>query len=73
VFQGKSPTALCEQLRDPARNNHRTLADLLEHVSHDPLVLWGWEPGGKRTLPPLTHDAFVAAFTTWVAGGGACP
>lgn len=73
VFQGKTPTALCEQLRDPARNKHRTLAELLEHVAHDPLVLWGWAPGGKRTTPPLSHDAFVAAFTTWVDGGGACP
>jgi len=49
------------------------LAQLLEHVSHDPLVLWGWNPGGNRTTPPLAHDKFVAAFTTWVASDGACP
>ncbi|HEX4417242.1 MAG TPA: hypothetical protein VH165_05045 [Kofleriaceae bacterium] len=73
VFEGKTTTALCEQLKDPARNNHRTLAMLLDHVTHDPLVLWGWSPGGKRTTPPLTHDAFVVAFTTWVDSGGACP
>lgn len=73
VFQGKTVTALCEQLRDPERNNHKSLAQLLEHVSHDALVLWGWNPGGKRTRPPLPHDRFVAAFTTWAAGGGACP
>jgi hypothetical protein len=73
VFEGKTVSALCEQLKDPARNNKRTLAMLLDHVSHDPLVLWGWNPGGKRTVPPLSHDAFVAAFTTWVGSGGACP
>ncbi|MCE9576900.1 MAG: hypothetical protein K8W52_27385 [Deltaproteobacteria bacterium] len=73
VFQGKSVHALCEQLKDPAQNNKRSLADLLEHVSHDPLVLWGWSPGGTRTLPPLTHDVFVAAFQAWVASDGACP
>lgn len=73
VFQGKTVTALCEQLKDPARNGHKTLAQLLEHVSHDPLVLWGWKPGGKRTTPPLPHAKFVAAFATWVAGDGACP
>jgi hypothetical protein len=73
VFEGKSLTALCEQLKDPARNKQRTLAMLLDHVSHDPLVLWGWSPGGKRTVPPLSHDAFVAAFTTWVDSDGACP
>jgi hypothetical protein len=73
VFEGLTPSALCLQLRDPAKNNKRTLEMLLEHVSSDPLVLWGWSPGGKRTLPPLSHDAFVAAFKIWVASGGACP
>ena len=73
VFQGKSATALCEQLKDPAHNRGRSLAQLLEHATSDPIVLWGWAPGGKRTLPPLTHAQFVTAFQTWVAGDGACP
>ena len=73
VFQGKTVTALCEQLKDPAHNGQKTLAQLLEHVSHDPLVLWGWSPGGERSTPPLPHDKFVTAFSTWVASGGACP
>ncbi|HKE16689.1 MAG TPA: hypothetical protein VKB80_17570 [Kofleriaceae bacterium] len=73
VFEGKTRTALCEQLRDPARNGKRTLEQLLEHVSSDPLVLWGWNPGGRRTVPPLSHRAFVASFRTWVDSGGACP
>jgi hypothetical protein len=73
VFEGKTVPALCEQLRDPARNGAKSLAALLEHVTKDGLVLWGWAPGGKRTLPPLTHPQFVAAFQTWVASNGACP
>jgi hypothetical protein len=73
VFQARAPGALCEQLKDPKQNGGKTLAQLLEHVAHDPLVLWGWKPGGKRSLPPLSHDRFVAAFTTWVGSGGACP
>jgi len=73
VFQGKTPTALCEQLKDPARNGRKTLAQLVEHVAHDPLVLWGWSPGGKRSIPPLSHANFVAAFTAWVAAGAPCP
>ena len=73
VFQGKSPTALCEQLRDPKQTHGKDLAALLDHVTHVPLVRWGWEPGGGRTLPPLDHAAFVAAFTAWVASSGACP
>jgi hypothetical protein len=73
IFQGRSPTALCEQLRDPSRNGGKDLTALLEHVEHDPLVLWGWQPGGKRTLPPMSHEAFVRAFRAWVNADGACP
>jgi hypothetical protein len=73
VFEGLSVSALCRQLRDPARNGKRSLDDLLEHVSSDALVLWGWTPGGRRTVPPLSHAAFVAAFRVWVASNGACP
>lgn len=73
IFEGRTPRALCEQLRDPQQNGGRSLAELLHHVEHDPLVRWGWNPGGARTKPPLAHAAFVAAFARWVAGGGACP
>jgi hypothetical protein len=73
VFQGHTPASLCRQLRDPKQNGKRSLADLLEHVRSDPLVLWAWKPGGERTVPPLSHDKFVAAFARWVAGRGACP
>ena len=73
VFQGLSPTALCEQTKDPARNGHKDARALLEHVGHDPLVLWGWAPGGSRSVPPLSHDAFVAAWKTWTDSGFACP
>jgi len=73
VFQGRTATALCQQLKDPAQTGGKNLAQLLEHVSHDALVLWGWSPGKGRTLAPLSHDRFVAAFQTWVDSGGACP
>lgn len=73
VFEGLSVRALCEQLREPARNGGKSLAELTEHVAHDPLVLWGWKPGGRRTKPPLTHARFVAAFRTWVDSGAECP
>jgi hypothetical protein len=73
IFEGRTPAQLCAQLKDPEQNGHKTLDQLLHHVGHDPLVLWGWNPGGKRTKPPLAHDAFVAEFKTWVESGGACP
>lgn len=73
IFQNRTPNQLCEQLKRPADNGNRSLADLLHHVSHDKLVLWGWAPGGDRTPVSVPHDRFVAAMKTWVDGGGACP
>lgn len=73
IFQGRTAAELCRQLKDPARNGGKDMQALLEHVTADPLVLWGWKPGGDRTKPPLSHEEFVAAFETWVESGGACP
>lgn len=72
-FRGHTPASLCAQLKDPAQNGERSLAELQHHISEDPLVLWGWDPGGDRTRPPVSHARFVEAFDTWVRGGGACP
>lgn len=73
IFEGRKARALCEQLKDPKRNGQRSLHDLLKHVTVDPLILWAWNPGGKRTKPPMSHQFFVAAFATWVDSNGACP
>jgi hypothetical protein len=73
VFEGKSPRQLAEQLKDPKRNGGKTLEQLLDHVEHDNLVLWGWEPGDGRTKPPLAHAQFAKKFREWVAKGAASP
>jgi cytochrome c5 len=73
AIQGESAGQFCRQLKDPAKNGHRTLAQIIEHVSSDDLVGWGWNPGDCRTLPPLSRPEFVAAMKTWVDNGAACP
>jgi hypothetical protein len=73
VFQGKSPRELADQLKDPKRNGGKTLEQLIEHVTTDKLVLWGWEPGEGRTRPPLSHDEFTRRFREWVEKGAASP
>jgi hypothetical protein len=73
VFEGRSPAALCRQLKDHTHNGGRSLDDLAEHMAHDPLVLWAWNPGPGRTLPPMPHPTFVAHVRAWVAAGGPCP
>jgi len=73
VIQGETAGQFCRQLKDPAKNGHRSLAQIIEHVSSDELVGWGWNPGDGRTLPPLDRPEFVAAMKTWVDNGAACP
>lgn len=73
IFERRSVTSLCLQLRDPAHNGRRSLTDLHEHIARDPLVLWGWDPGGDRSPPPLSHAEFDVAFKAWVDAGGICP
>ena len=46
---------------------------LLEHVSHDKLVLWGWDPGVGRAPVDVPHKDFVAAFQRWTEAGAPCP
>jgi cytochrome c5 len=73
VIEGETPGQFCRQLKDPAQNGHRSLAQIMEHVSQDSLVGWGWNPGDGRTLPPLNRPDFVAAMQQWVDNGAACP
>jgi len=73
VFQGRSPGELARQLKDPKQNGGKTLEQLIQHVEEDKLVLWGWNPGGGRTIPPLTHAEFARKFREWVEKGAAAP
>ncbi len=73
VFEGRTPRELCQQLQDPEQNGNMDLEDIMTHVSDDPLVLWGWDPGDGRTLPLLSHAEFVKFMGEWIEKGAACP
>jgi hypothetical protein len=73
VFEKRTPRQLCEQLKDPAQNGGRNLDQVLAHVREAPLVLWGWNPGNRRTPAPGSHDEFVRVMREWVIRGAACP
>jgi hypothetical protein len=73
IFQGRSAAQLCRQLQDTKQNGGLTTTQFLHHVSNDPLVLWAWNPGEGRKLPPVTHDEFVSSVKGWLDNGGACP
>lgn len=73
VFEGKSPGQLAAQLKDPKRNGGKNLEQIFHHVSEDKLVLWGWNPGEGRTLPPLTHEEFTKQMKIWIDNGAEVP
>jgi hypothetical protein len=73
VFINVSAADLCAHLKDTKGNGGKDLAALLDHVSHDKLVLWGWDPGVGRAQVSIPHDEFVAAFKTWTDAGAPCP
>jgi cytochrome c5 len=73
VFEKRTPGQLCRQFKDPKQNGGKSLEELFKHISSDPLVLWGWNPGEGRTKPPLSHAEFVQKMDEWIKKGAACP
>jgi hypothetical protein len=73
AWQSRSAHAVCEQIKDEQRNGHRSLGAIVEHVTHDPLVAWGWSPGADRTPAPGTQAEAGALVAAWVEAGAACP
>ncbi|MFN0303805.1 MAG: hypothetical protein ACKVQU_26015 [Burkholderiales bacterium] len=72
-WEGLGISTLCKALKDPRKNGNRDLAKLVQHMTNDPLVLWGWAPGGDRTPVPIAHADFSRALGEWVNSGAACP
>ncbi len=55
AWQGRSLGAICQQIKDPQRNGGKSLAEIQEHMAHDDLVAWGWNPGSGRRPAPGTQ------------------
>lgn len=72
AWEGLNGQQLCTVLKDTSKNGGKDVAALVEHMSHDALVLWAWSPGNNRTLPPLSQPDFVAALQAWAAAGAPC-
>jgi hypothetical protein len=73
IWEGKTPGEICRQIKDPKQNNGKTIAQIVEHVTADKLVMWGWNPGEGRKPVPMPHDEFARRFQDWARFGAACP
>jgi len=73
-----SSAAVCRAVTDRTKNHNLDGPALLKHHEEEALVKWAWNPGRRpdgsmRTLPPMTHEEFVAATRRWVEAGTPCP
>jgi hypothetical protein len=71
-------SAVCKSVIDRSKNHNFDGTRLLKHHEDESLVLWAFQPGRRRdgtarTLPPLTHEEFVASTRKWVDAGMPCP
>jgi hypothetical protein len=73
VFIGLSPAELCAAIKNPKNTGGRGLPAMLDHLAHDPLVRWGWDPGVGRASVPVPQAQLLTAFQAWMDAGAPCP
>lgn len=73
AWQGKTLGQICEQIKDPKRNDGKDMAALVKHMAEDSLVGWAWSPGAGRTPAPGTQKEFGDLIKAWADAGAACP
>lgn len=73
VWLGQTSAQICAQIKDPLRNGNRSLEEIAQHVLHDPLVGWGWQPGEGREPAPGSAQETFDALQRWTAAGAPCP
>jgi hypothetical protein len=73
AWEGRSLRDICAQLKDRRRNGGKSLRQIVEHMAHDSLVGWGWQPGNGRTPAPGTQQQLGELIQAWVDAGAHCP
>jgi hypothetical protein len=78
AWEDKTPGEICRQMLDRRRNGNKSLAQIVEHLTGDELVAWGWNPGGDvtgraREPVPIAKPEFNRIVHAWEKSGGACP
>ncbi len=69
---GKSSDDICNQLRDPDRNDDRDYLALAEHLDHDVILHWAWNPGGGREPAPFSLQEHADDILIWGVAGYPC-
>ncbi|MGB0847771.1 MAG: hypothetical protein ACPGSM_13655 [Thiolinea sp.] len=70
---GKTSHYICNQIKDPARNGDRDIKAVAEHLGHDVILHWAWNPGGGREPAPHSLQILMDSLMKWSAAGTPCP
>jgi hypothetical protein len=73
AWEGRSLREICLQLKDRKRNGGKSIKQIVEHMAHDSLVGWGWQPDAGRTPAPGTQKQFGELMQAWMDAGAHCP
>src|SRR5882672_9804966 len=73
AWVGKSLGQICAQIKDLRVNGRKSMKELVDHMAHDELVGWGWNPGAGRTPAPGTQEEFGKLIQAWADTGAECP
>lgn len=73
AWEGLSDAQLCRVITNPQTNGGRSLEQLTHHMNDDALVRWAFNPGAKRTPPPVSLEQFQQLVRGWASSGALCP
>jgi hypothetical protein len=73
AWEGLDDHQLADALKDPAKNGRRSLEKLFDHMAHDELVGWGWQPGAHREPVPIPREVFARLVREWIDTGAVSP
>ena len=69
AWQGLSDSQIGESILNEKTNGGKNLEEIVHHMTKDTLVLWAWNPGKGRALPPLNQAQFAKAVKEWADNG----
>lgn len=70
---GKTSKEICLQLKDPDLNGGRDFVEIAEHLGHDLILHWAWDPGPGREPAPGDLQTHIDNVLAWGVAGMPCP